>query len=407
MLPNCPKACKQCGGAVQSASQCKCEGSLPVDAAGNVILQGLVGERSIIPCSCKPTISSSCQCVAIQSCCDVAPTIINQVNPRTGAAPISNFIIDATDRQNSKCSDILSICCDKVCPTTKPKPPTTIRPTAAGRSRNCGIRNAVGDRVTIINFEDNQAQVGEFPWMVAVLDKTNKYIAGASLVHSRAVLTAAHKVHEQVAGNLLARIGDWDLGNENEQTPLQNINVERIVLHKDFNRPTLINDVALLILQRDADLSNTVMPICLPQPHHNFVGSECIVTGWGKDVFGTSGKYQQILKKVSVPAVSNSECQNMLRRTHLGPTFKLDRTFNCAGGKGEDACTGDGGSPLVCQNPDNKNEYVQMGVVAWGIGCGKIGNPGVYGSIPATVDWINQNIPKQLANEFDVRGLMG
>ena len=37
------------------------------------------------------------------------------------------------------------------------------------------------------------------------------------------------------------------------------------------------------------------------------------------------------------------------RTTRLGEFFELHKSFNCAGGVGgEDACTGDGGGPLVC-----------------------------------------------------------
>ncbi|CAL4083393.1 unnamed protein product [Meganyctiphanes norvegica] len=245
--------------------------------------------------------------------------------------------------------------------------------------------------------------------MVVVLNKSDNYIGGASLVHRRVVLTAAHKVHDKEANNLVVRIGDWDLSNTDEPIPHQNIDVATIMLHKTFDRPTYVNNVALLILKRDATLSDTAMPICLPQPDTNFDQSSCIVTGWGKDVFGRTGKFSKILKEVSVPAVNHGKCQIMLKdirdaqnKPLFGPNFFLHNSLNCAGGNGEDACTGDGGSPLVCPNPNNPNEYVQMGVVAWGIGCGVVGNPGIYGSIPQTVDWIREIIDQQPA-DFDIR----
>jgi len=63
------------------------------------------------------------------------------------------------------------------------------------------------------------------------------------------------------------------------------------------------------------------------------------VTGWGKDAFGTVGRYQNILKEVDVPVVNNHDCENKLRRTRLGYEFKLDSGFMCAGGEeGKDAC---------------------------------------------------------------------
>ncbi|CAL4073443.1 unnamed protein product, partial [Meganyctiphanes norvegica] len=254
----------------------------------------------------------------------------------------------------------------------------------------------IGSMFSQISPYDGKAQLGEFPWMVALLDKADNYIGGASLVHPRVVLTVAHRVHDKVANNLVARIGDWDLSTTDEPIAHQNIDVATTLLHPTFDLPKYENDVALIILQRDEILSDTVMPVCLPQPDTNFDQSSCIVTGWGKDVFGEAGKYAKyyciisILKEVSIPAVSHGECQRMLQSTRLGSSFTLDNSFNCAGGNGEDSCTGDGGSPLVCPNPNNPNEYVQMGVVAWGIGCGVVGNPRVYGSVPQTVDWIRK-----------------
>merc|ERR1712107_625531 len=56
--------------------------------------------------------------------------------------------------------------------------------------------------------------------------------------------------------------------------------------------------------------------------------------------------------------------------TRLGRRFKLDSSFVCAGGEGKDTCTGDGGSPLVCPSSYDPDTYEQVGIVAWGIGCG-------------------------------------
>lgn len=54
-----------------------------------------------------------------------------------------------------------------------------------------------------------------------------------------------------------------------------------------------------------------------------------------------------------------------------------------------DACTGDGGSPLVCQNG---GRWYVMGLVAWGIGCGTSNVPGVYVNIPSYLSWIQSAV---------------
>lgn len=66
-----------------------------------------------------------------------------------------------------------------------------------------------------------------------------------------------------------------------------------------------------------------------------------MVSGWGKNMFGVPGLYQQILKKVDVPIVVSATCQAELQAARLGANFVLDTTsFMCAGGEAnKDSCT--------------------------------------------------------------------
>merc|ERR1739840_52756 len=68
-----------------------------------------------------------------------------------------------------------------------------------------------------------------------------------------------------------------------------------------------------------------------------------------------------------------------------------DDSFMCAGGEdNKDACKGDGGGPLACQDPTT-GRYVLTGITAFGIGCGNKDVPGVYADVAAFTPWI-QNI---------------
>ncbi|KMQ86492.1 peroxisomal membrane protein pex16 [Lasius niger] len=122
---------------------------------------------------------------------------------------------------------------------------------------------------------------------------------------------------------------------------------------------------------------------------HKVAGYVCWVTGWGKNAF--NGMYQTILREVDVPVMSQADCQTALRKTRLGNSFILDSSSMCAGGEvGKDACTGDGGSPLVCSI--NNGPYQVVGLVTWGIGCADAGVPGVYTNVYYFLSWIKQQM---------------
>jgi hypothetical protein len=75
----------------------------------------------------------------------------------------------------------------------------------------------------------------------------------------------------------------------------------------------------------------------------------------------------------------------------------IDHQNLCAGVPegGKDDCHGDSGGPLVGR--DNQGQWVQIGIVSWGIGCGRPGHPGVYTPVSAFANWIRENAGRDLA----------
>ncbi|KAJ8971754.1 hypothetical protein NQ314_000571, partial [Rhamnusium bicolor] len=216
----------------------------------------------------------------------------------------------------------------------------------------CGIRNPEGIDFKITGNNDNEAEYGEFPWMVAILKNNydpsvDKSLAfcGGSLINPSVVITGAHCVAKYKVNDIKIRAGEWDTQTTKERLPYQERNIVNIITHKDFNPVTVFNDVALLILDRPVDKADNVGTICLPPQGQNIDSRNCFVSGWGKDVFV---KYYK----------------------------------------------GDGGSPLVCPDPQNPKRYVLTGMVAWGIGCGEPDVPGVYADVVKFRSWVDQQLQR-------------
>lgn len=210
------------------------------------------------------------------------------------------------------------------------------------------------------------------------------------------------------SGGVKVRLGEWDSAGNREPIPAQEFSVTRIVIHPSFNAQNLRNSIAMLRLSAAVPLgmTPTINNICLPSS--KFISGTCFVSGWGKNDFRT-GSYQgkqghlrvtkktieiictiiikAIQRSTDLPLVPTNTCQSQLRNTRLGPSFLLDPfSFMCAGGKaGKDACTGDGGAPLVCQQG---GKWYLAGLVAWGISCGDSNVPGVYMNITNYIPWM-------------------
>ena len=311
--------------------------------------------------------------------------------------------------EDSKCPGFLDVCCRD--PDFVPPPP----PPIVKYQSKCGRRNINGLAVRIQGFTESETQFGEWPHMCAVLhaklveqedgfsgepETINLYQCGGSLIAPGVILTAAHCVDKfrENPIELSIRCGEWDTQHQTEPYPHQDRDIQNLLIHPEFDGKNLQNNFAVLFTTDDFVLDSHIDTICLPAATEIFDGTTCTAMGWGKSEFGAAGQYQVVMKEIDLDVVSHDYCQNKLRATRLGQKFKLQDSFICAGGEaGKDTCTGDGGSPLVCPSKSDSYNYVQAGIVSWGIGCGN-DTPGVYAGVSTAVCWIDQAVTCHYGN---------
>nr|XP_021523670.1 vitamin K-dependent protein C isoform X5 [Aotus nancymaae] len=229
---------------------------------------------------------------------------------------------------------------------------------------------------------------GDSPWQVVLLDSQKKLACGAVLIHPSWVLTAAHCLEDP--RKLLVRLGEYDLRRW-ERWELD-LDIEEVLVHPNYSKSTTDNDIALVRLAQPATLSQTIVPVCLPdsglaERELTQAGQETIVTGWGYQSSREKDPKRNrtfILNFIKIPVVPRNECSKVMSNM-------VSENMLCAGVLGDrrDACDGDSGGPMVASF---RGTWFLVGLVSWGEGCGLLHNYGVYTKVSRYLDWIHGHI---------------
>ena len=222
----------------------------------------------------------------------------------------------------------------------------------------------------------------EYPNMAAFLDDGNQ-ICGASLIAPQWIISAAHCVDSLDPSHYSFRMGAPDLNQPGGET----IQAHRVIVHPEY---TDTYDVSLFQLVRPSvyepiRLADPVTDRDLWEP-----GDIARVIGYGGQSFQLPSIDGQ-LREVDVPVVSDADCDSSYDLMFGGID---ERVEVCAGELHgtKDSCQGDSGGPLIV--PDGQGDFVQMGVVSWGFGCGWPTQYGVYARVGDSIlyDWIQETI---------------
>ncbi|XP_018568472.1 serine protease easter-like [Anoplophora glabripennis] len=319
---------------------------------------------------------ASGDCIGIKQCKPIIDFLARA--PKPLSEPVKKKLNSYTCSYEA---NTVKVCCpdtpikidDKIPPeslqNTEPQPPDVSNHRNYNLlPKDCGY---IPSDQKIINGQN--ASLNEFPWMALLSYNTKngpQFRCGGTIINKKWILTAAHCVSNLKEPLLGVRVGEHNIltktdcetledGSTRCADPVQDLAIEKVIPHPNFNISVISNDIALLKV--------STMNLSV-------------------------GRTSSILQKVTIDVIVRDQCQTAYKKS---TNVQLTHKQLCAGGKKrQDSCSGDSGGPLhVASYLSEETRYVQQGIVSFGPReCGLENFPGVYTKIAYYMDWILDNI---------------
>ncbi|CAH1802238.1 unnamed protein product [Owenia fusiformis] len=252
-------------------------------------------------------------------------------------------------------------------------------------------------------FDGVEANSHSWPWAVVLFMKDWQF-CGGSLIHPQWVLSAAH------CFGTYRDPGYWRvvLGKHNiskKESGEITATVSAIFTHPAYSNEgrRLLNDYALLKLDKPVTLTQNIIPACVPPVDYfteiidgaisrntawllqSSTEMNCTAIGWG---LTRGGFTSDELIQVALPIIPNKVCNKV---EYLDGS--LHQSGFCAGGINKDTCSGDSGGAFMCKIG---SRWMLAGLTSYGPKLGECGvkrKPGVYARIfPSVFKWITDTI---------------
>jgi len=246
------------------------------------------------------------------------------------------------------------------------------------------------NQIVTVNYNNDIQKKLVYNFYCSFTDyNSNKPFAGGCYLGKNIVLTAAHIFHKIFS--VREYVVRFNKNNIND--PGISFKIKKILIHPEYSSVSFDNDIAIVYLDKnpiDYKIRRIFLPSSKKADEIYKIDKVGYIMGFGLQNPENNNSQPNTVKISEIRILNqnfNKYPKNWITENMItaGDFNDLDDPFD-----NEDACQGDSGGPFFGIYGKNK-EPILMGIVSWGVSCGKDELPGVYTKVGNYTNWVYRN----------------